>query len=140
MWLGSTPAGSVCRLSLRESTFAERKATLRRPPAHVTRETRNLNHAREGTVLGVPTNKIVSHRSRLYHVDLAPHFGPTRIPAGRTVGFCTGSRVRPPRAWTSASRAMTGCWGRAPGPSPPVRVCDFFPGWIESPWVIPPSA
>src|ERR1017187_6434153 len=37
-WLGSTSAGSVCRLSLRERRLYSN-------PAHVTRETRNLNHA-----------------------------------------------------------------------------------------------
>ncbi len=54
VWLGSTPAGSVCRLSLRESTFAGGKVTLR-PPAHVTRETRNLNHAIIGGIVANPS-------------------------------------------------------------------------------------
>jgi hypothetical protein len=45
-WLGSTPAGSLCRLSLRESTpFRGAKGDFTLTPAHVTRETRNLNHA-----------------------------------------------------------------------------------------------
>src|ERR1017187_5244915 len=44
--MGSTPAGSLCRLSLRESTpFRGAKGDLTSTPAHVTRETRNLNHA-----------------------------------------------------------------------------------------------
>jgi hypothetical protein len=49
-WLGSTPAGSLCRLSLCESMpFRRAKADFTLTPAHVTRETRNLNHAQGWT-------------------------------------------------------------------------------------------